>query len=281
LSTFSDVARSDAEVVTEAIKMSAQSFKFAHANLRTNRQCVRKAVKRNGMALEFASSELQRDRQLVLDAVRQEARALQFASAALCRDRDFLEEAIFVNKLALSYIPIDVDYDWLMTRIDSAIDDSSEVLESVDRAEALRKARIDGMWLAEAMDFQNDKEIVLAALGQNPKALRFTSLLDDREVVLAAVCRDGMMLEFADKSLRRDHEIVCTAIRSNPRARRFAIDKPLFDVLDTGFEDEAESPNDTRKAVQKSKRSKPPRAGLAEYSHSRCHGRRGGKQRWQ
>merc|ERR1719199_2273270 len=140
----------------------------------------------------------------------------------------------------------------------SVIDDSSDIFESVDRPEALRKARIDGMWLAEAIEFQNDKEIVLAALEQNPKAFCFTSLLHDREVVLAAVRGDGMMLEFADESLRRDHEIVCTAIRSNPRARRFAIDKPLFDVLDTGFEDEAESPNDTRKAVQKSKRSKPP-----------------------
>merc|ERR1719199_2006950 len=138
----------------------------------------------------------------------------------------------------------------------SVIDDSSDIFESVDRPEALRKARIDGMWLAEAIEFQNDKEIVLAALEQNPKALQVTSLLDDREVVLAAVRRDGMMLEFADESLRRDHEIVCTAIRSNPRARRFAIDKPLFDVSDTDFEDEAESPNDTRKAGQKSKRSK-------------------------
>jgi hypothetical protein len=278
LSQFSDVACSDAEVVMEAIRTSAQSFKFAHAKLRTNREYVCKAVKQSGMALQFASSELQGDRQLVLDAVRQEVKALQFVSAALCKDRDFLEEAIFVNKSALSYIPIDVDYDWLMSMTNSAIDDSSDVFESVDRPDALRKARAgSGMWLAEAIEFQSDKEIVLAALEQNPKALRFTSLLGDREVVLAAVRRDGMMLEFADESLRRDHEIVCTAIRSNPRARRFAIDKPLFDVLDTDLEDGVESPNDSRKRAQSSKRSKSAIAGLKEYS--RCRGRRGAKQR--
>lgn len=275
--SFSDIARSDAEVVLEAVRISAQSFKFAHSKFSTNREFVCRAVKHDGMALEFAASELQGDRQLVVDAVHQDVKALQFVSEALCKDRDFLEETFVCNNLALSYIPFEVDHDWLMRMINRAIDDSSEVFESVDRSEALRKVHIDAMWLATAIDFQNDKEIVLAAVEQNPKALHFTSLLDDREVVLTAVHGDGMMLELADESLRRDREIVCAAIRSNPRARRFAIDKPLFDVLDTDLEDEADSASHSHKGRWKGKRSNSTIAGLTGAIG--CCERRGGKQR--
>merc|ERR1712187_877679 len=77
------------------------------------------------------------------------------------------------------------------------------------------------------------KAVVLAALEQNCNALRFTSLVDDRDVVLKAVRCNGKMLEFASEDLRRDREVILTAIRSNPRARKFAIDVPLFDVSDS------------------------------------------------
>merc|ERR1712187_100541 len=97
------------------------------------------------------------------------------------------------------------------------------VPQSWSREEAFRQMNANGLSLAKAVEFQDDKAIVLAAITQNPNALRFTSLVDDRDVVLMAVRSNGMLLEFASEELRRDHEVVLAAICNNPRAKRFAI----------------------------------------------------------
>jgi len=127
-------------------------------------------------------------------------------------------------------------------------EDMSEPLvpELCCREEAFRQVHSNGLWLAKAVEFQDDKAIVLAAIEQNPNALRFTTLIDDRDVVLMAVRSNGKLLEFASEELRRDHEVVLAAMCSNPRARRFAIDKPLFDLSNsdsvTGEETTARKP---------------------------------------
>merc|ERR1712060_707918 len=131
----------------------------------------------------------------------------------------------------MHYAGFEVPDDVMMMLAEDMSD--AQVQESVDREEALWQVRADGLWLAKAVDFQDDKAIVLAAVEQNPHALCFTTLVDDRDVVLAAVQSNGKMLEFASEELRKDHEVVLAAIRSNPRAIRFAIDRPLFDVADS------------------------------------------------
>merc|ERR1711920_1204772 len=184
----------------------------------------------DGRALTSASAELRGDKRFVLRQVRRDGRAIQGALPELCRDRDFLLQALRRNPTAIHNARFEVPDDLLMM----LAEDMSEthVQGSVDREEALWQVRADGLWLAKAVEFQDDKAIVLAAVEQNPHALCFTTLVDDRDVVLAAVQSNGKMLEFASEELRRDHEVVLTAIRSNPRAVRFAIDRPLFDVAE-------------------------------------------------
>lgn len=270
-SSFSDVARADADLAAHAVDFSWRVLEFVDPRLQASQNLVRKAIQRNGLAIKFSSPELRRDRKLVLQAARQNPEALAFASldllkdrklvlAVVCRkpeavafasldllkDRTFHVDAVTANEGAKGHIPLDfVEEDLLM----SWIDDGSEVPNQIDHAEALRKVRLDGMWLASAEalrcanypEIQGDRSIALAAVEQNPEALQYTTFTDDYEVVLAAVRGNGKVLEFAVADLRRDHEIVCAAIFSNPRARRFAIDKPLFDVSELDAKVEAAS----------------------------------------
>ena len=70
----------------------------------------------------------------------------------------------------------------------------------------------------------SDKNIVLAAVKQDGLVLYFVSkeLKKDREIVLAAVKQDGWALLDASKELQADKEIVSAAVKQNGRALRFA-----------------------------------------------------------
>lgn len=67
-------------------------------------------------------------------------------------------------------------------------------------------------------EFQNDKEVVLAALGNNGLALRFAAsgLRKDREVVLAAVKNNGDSLKFAPEDFCIDREIALESLKTSP-----------------------------------------------------------------
>ncbi len=73
-------------------------------------------------------------------------------------------------------------------------------------------------------ELQNDREVVLAVVKQNGKALEFVNekFKKDRDVVLAAVRRNGLALQFASQELRNDREIVLAAVRQNGLALQFA-----------------------------------------------------------
>jgi hypothetical protein len=227
-SDFIDVARADAQVVANAVRCNWQCLQFAHERLRADATFVSQMCRLHGQALVWASAELRGDKQFVLRQVRHDGRAIQGALPELGADRDFLLEALWRNPTALHEARFEIPDDLMLI----LAEDMSEthIVEVVDREEAFRQVHADGLWLANAVEFQDDKAIVLAAVQQNPNALRFTVLVDDRDVVLPAVQSNGKMLEFASEELRRDHEVVLAAMRSDPRAIEFAIDKPLFEA---------------------------------------------------
>ena len=75
--------------------------------------------------------------------------------------------------------------------------------------------------------FSNNQEIVLAAVSQTDEALRFASdeLQQDRDVMLAAVKHNGLMLGNASAALKNDKEVVLAAVTQNSKALRFASDE--------------------------------------------------------
>src|SRR5277367_2273834 len=79
-------------------------------------------------------------------------------------------------------------------------------------AEALREAHEEGT-ISEG--FRDDRDVVLAAVRRNGWALAIASenLRADREVVLAAVRQNGWILDRASEDLRADREVVITAVK--------------------------------------------------------------------
>jgi len=71
-----------------------------------------------------------------------------------------------------------------------------------------------------------DREVVLAAVKRDGSALEWAGgdFCNDREVVLAAVSQDGSAVKFADKDLREDEEIVLEALKTYTHAMQFAGD---------------------------------------------------------
>jgi len=64
----------------------------------------------------------------------------------------------------------------------------------------------------------------MAAVKQDGMALQYAdeSLKRDRDIVLAAVKQNGFVCRYADKSLRRDSEFVLSAVKRNGSALRLA-----------------------------------------------------------
>lgn len=85
-------------------------------------------------------------------------------------------------------------------------------------------------------EFQNDKEVVLAALGNNGLALRFagSNLRKDREVVLAAVKNNGDALKFAPEDFCIDREIALESLKTSPYIFTRGASKDFF-VKDRDF----------------------------------------------
>ena len=74
---------------------------------------------------------------------------------------------------------------------------------------------------------KGDREIVLAAVSKNGSALWFATeeLKGDREIVLAAVSRNGWALQYATEELKGDREIVLAAVSRNGWALQYATEE--------------------------------------------------------
>mmetsp|Transcript_9581 Transcript_9581/g.21388 ORF Transcript_9581/g.21388 Transcript_9581/m.21388 type:complete len:200 (-) Transcript_9581:141-740(-) len=85
---------------------------------------------------------------------------------------------------------------------------------------------------AEALgELRKDRQMVLAAVNRNGIALKFASidLQADRDVALAAVSQNGLALKFVANTLRADREVVLAAASKDSAALEYAADELLED----------------------------------------------------
>ena len=67
------------------------------------------------------------------------------------------------------------------------------------------------------------RKAVLETVSKNGRELEnFPEFQDDREIVMAAVSQHGMALEYADDVLKNNHDIIETACTQNPLSFQFA-----------------------------------------------------------
>lgn len=85
----------------------------------------------------------------------------------------------------------------------------------------------NGATLLDACRLCDDKDVVLAAVKRDGRELHYASdvLQNDKEVVLAAVRQYGQALSDASDELRNDKEVVLTAVKQDDWAYHFASDE--------------------------------------------------------
>ncbi len=119
------------------------------------------------------------------------------------------------------------------------------------REEALIKAKRIKWFLQKNPEWNNDKDVVLAAVKQWGWVIRFASnelkndrevvmtaiqqwcgyalqyasdeLRNDKDVVMAAVQKDGMALKYVSNELKNDKEIILTAVASDIDAGDYSL----------------------------------------------------------
>eukprot|EP00971_Amphidinium_carterae_P136529 2705117-Amphidinium_carterae.1 len=94
------------------------------------------------------------------------------------------------------------------------------------KARVLEEVRQSGNLSCVADEFRSDRDVVLAAVKRDGCALQHAAenLQGDHEVVLAAVEETYWALQYAAESLRGHREVMLAAVRQNPRMLCMAAD---------------------------------------------------------
>lgn len=170
-------------------------LRSAPPSVRGDAVVVLAAVRANGLALEFAALELRADLEIVMSAVQENGWAVHFAAKGL---QTHPEVQLVAHRKMRETVARWVD----------TLDD-------------------DGLRLQEAPAYlRAEREVVLAAVIQNGRALRFASseLQGDRDVVQASVQEHGRALRYAPAPLQADSDLVTSAVKTNGFALEFASD---------------------------------------------------------
>jgi hypothetical protein len=206
----------DMHIVLEAVKANGLLLEYASENLRNDKAVALVAVQNNGLALQFTSKDLQDDGEVVLAAIKSQGAALKFASDRLRGDEQIVLEAVRQEGKP--------DYQ------SSCFQFSSKNLQSKS-AFVLEVVKLQGLALEHVdSSLKDSKEILLAAVRNDGRALMYASNTDDADIVLAAVEQEGSMydadidscFQYASKNLKCTLSFVLKAVRRHGPALQYA-----------------------------------------------------------
>ena len=85
----------------------------------------------------------------------------------------------------------------------------------MNKIEAIKKVKLDGQLNEVPIHFRKDKDVVLAAVKKDGYALQHADekLKKDKQIVLEAVKKAGYAITYADRNFRKDKEIILSIIK--------------------------------------------------------------------
>ncbi|CAE7870579.1 unnamed protein product [Symbiodinium microadriaticum] len=154
----------DRALALAAVQKNCDAFPLLSVPMRYDREITLEAVRQKGGLLQYTSPVLQADREVVGAAVQQSGAALRFAAPARRNELGLVRRAVTRTPEIFPFLP--------------AEQKARRELASVAVAR-------DGMLLSAVPTLQDDKDIVLAAVRQNPAALQFasSSLCYDKDIL--------------------------------------------------------------------------------------------------
>ena len=172
-----------------------------------DRKHVIRALLRNAERAFLEFPQWKSDRSMARLAMILDPRNLRFVSQDIRSDRSFMEEMVRSNGFAIEFAPDTFKNDRTLVSF------------------ALRRSGGEAFWFASA-ELRNDRDIVIEAVrasrGNIYKRLD-AEWKKDKTVTMEAVKLDGMMLQFADESLRRDEQVTDAAMDQNFDSFKFVL----------------------------------------------------------
>ncbi|CAE7660441.1 unnamed protein product, partial [Symbiodinium sp. CCMP2456] len=154
----------DRALALAAVQKNCDAFPLLSVPMRYDREITLEAVRQKGSLLQYTSPVLQADREVVGAAVQQSGAALRFAAPARRNELGLVRRAVTRTPEIFPFLPAELK--------------ARRELASVAVAR-------DGMLLSAVPALQDDKDIVLEAVRQNPAALQFaaSSLRYDKDIL--------------------------------------------------------------------------------------------------
>jgi hypothetical protein len=147
--------------------------------------------------------------EIVLESLKRGFVTLDMVDEKYSKDKNFVKIAIEANSENINYI------------------DDSIVEDFIKHFKNLLKE--DGLKLKDCpFSIQNNKELCNLAINQNFEAFKFVKneeLLNNRNLALELVDKNGLLLEFVNENLKKDFEVVITAISNNNDVKEFISDE--------------------------------------------------------
>jgi len=252
--------QADKEIVMAAVKQYGGALGYASKELQADKEIVMAATYDRGEALQYASKELKADKEVVSWAIQQSSYAIKFASNKLLNNKNLVLEALkshartqyqnssqgdIIKHISLelkdnkaiamaSFKNSDpVSNPDTLSFFSTRLRDDEEVVNA-----AIAQREYSATWASlrlrsdiriislgeNLIPYKNDKEIVMAAVKENGKALRHASeeLQADKKIIMQALKKDGRALLFASKSLKADKEVVMEAVKQDGHSFEYA-----------------------------------------------------------
>eukprot|EP00435_Cladocopium_sp_Y103_P009183 s2261_g2.t1 len=227
----------DKDFVRSAVEVIPEAFSYADSEFRRDAELVKALSCRRASSLQYADAELRSNQKFLLSLIELNAACLKFCSQDLVLSTDFNLKALQANSGARDHVDSMLwkDRSLVLKALESS-EISTTVLEKVaaehpevltDYDFALRIVEMRGSSLAFLTEFSGDKNLVSAALEDDPKALAWASpaLREDPRLVLCALRQDGSVLHDAGPSIKDNVAMVLEATKSAPMAFQFASER--------------------------------------------------------
>lgn len=234
LEAVSKEFKEDEDVVLAAITNDGNAFKYANSKFKTNQRMLLTAIENGLDEILDINPELMNKSEIILAIFAKEHKKekrvgrVNYQEWLNIKEEDLKEFDIpssekiklfcELKKLALENVK---------NYADKALEFAPEMKK--DEKFVYSVVQRTGLDLKDAhLSLRKNKNIVLAAVRNNPLALQFASILkSDKEVVLEAVKKNGLALQFASEELRNDREVIYAAAIENLASLKFVDDEDI------------------------------------------------------
>jgi len=155
-----------------------------------NKKEALRLVKKDGAELNNLAAHFKKDKDIVLTAVKQMGNAISYADESLRKDRKIALAAVKQNGTAINYIDESLKKDEKFVKAinwEAVNNDFAEAagMSSLPKNQALEFVKKDGLTLKYLHHLKKDKEVVIAAIKKNDMALQFAhkSLWNDPDIL--------------------------------------------------------------------------------------------------